>query len=694
MPISRAESHNHHSSALQQDFHPKALLHDIFVSADKRFPQSNIHVLLQDALGPLSSAFRFVVYHAATQLHQVASASMPEDRYFNSNIQPNPDNEYEYNEPLILRRHAWADRDGFIIERLRHLGVETLGELQTILLYWTCSLRYGDAQTPIVHTDSLYRPILAVLQLLSTHDPSHVHAPKEQLQDYALDVVYHKSVVHFLQKHTELVHAFIASDSFQKLSREFQNAHIAAHHKVSSNETIAIAMLAGHYLFKFERTSANHSPSQRFLSNPDVYHAHIEEFIRTCCCITPPEPCIYPDDVSLVSQKVLNLNALKQTDVKTHHTALLSESVEEPTSLSTDSLPRLGPKDAVSKTQQQCETIASTFEEQCLTRMKHEIHRKKVEDKLFTLIEKRAPWMIIDPKRRRTLMQTLIGNFFMLKVDTQDGPQYTAKDWLPFTDGYLGADNTDPIPDIVPPERETTMQDLVAIIKDIFDGQTGLTNEQAYRNQVQKIYQYTPQILAFLLHNALVPESLQTLTGVMMDRDALSEKFLARSGPPWEQDINTVNRFLAEGGLDLAQKVMLYSQVFDFIRGIETNVVLSTQPLSKKLKHMFRGKWRKYDFSSVGDLMLSENILITIKDGEHRVRMLNNDKKTKSNKKGWVLKDWLEFLELVFGWDTHDMKFLRWSSYWDIYNVMFRISDDCICRYRKNLYNTMMLQQA
>lgn len=355
---------------------------------------------------------------------------------------------------------------------------------------------------------------------------------------------------------------------------------------------------------------------------------------------------------------------------------------------------KIGPPEVVDELMKMGIEISALYKKCFLPKMKAEIHRKNVENMILALLRKRAPWMIIDPQNRRTLMQTLIGNFIMCKADTVEGPKFTASAWLPQSDGYLGADNIDSVPDFIPAEQEVSTAEMTNMMKDIFDGQGKQNDQEAYLQQVKKIYAHAPKILRFLASHQMVPENLRTLTSTMADPESLVQKFLDRSGPIFDQDINTVNRFLCNGGLDLAQKVMVYSQVFDFVRGVETNLVLSTCPLSERLKQMFGGKWKNSNFSQESDHMIEENIAITLKDGEHRMHMLDNNKKVKNLKRNWLLKDWQEYLEKVFCWDINDMKFLRWSSYWDAYNILMRVSDECICRYRKNLYNPMMLKQA
>ena len=50
-----------------------------------------------------------------------------------------------------------------------------------------------------------------------------------------------------------------------------------------------------------------------------------------------------------------------------------------------------------------------------------------------------------------------------------------------------------------------------------------------------------------------------------------------------------------------------------------------------------------------------------------------------------------EQLEVVFGWDTTAMKYLRWQEMWNVWNTL-GAAWDCICFTRKTIFNPKILK--
>lgn len=171
-----------------------------------------------------------------------------------------------------------------------------------------------------------------------------------------------------------------------------------------------------------------------------------------------------------------------------------------------------------------------------------------------------------------------------------------------------------------------------------------------------------------------------------LDSTDLAVKILERFGPIADNDPLVVNRFFPEGFAQF-QKSAVYRYVFEFVRGVETHLIASTSP-EETLARTFAGKWKNHVFSDVHEDVIAKAIEKTLTDASHRIRILNHEQGVKRK----TLKDWQEYFEKIFGWDTFDMWFLRWEKFWDVWHTLGG-AWDCICFSRKSIFNPRVLQQ-
>jgi hypothetical protein len=150
---------------------------------------------------------------------------------------------------------------------------------------------------------------------------------------------------------------------------------------------------------------------------------------------------------------------------------------------------------------------------------------------------------------------------------------------------------------------------------------------------------------------------------------------------------DVVNRFFPGGFADF-QTMTEHRYATDFVRGVETQLVLSERSFPEKLQRRFGGKWVNNDFSQVSGAAVEDAIAKTLAIGSHRIDKLNHERGVKRE----TLKDWQEFAEKSLGWDTHEMKFLRWESFWNVWNTLGP-GWDCICFSRKPIFNAETLRQ-
>ena len=621
----------------------------------------------------VESAWRYGRYHRVRAKDKEKAEKLEEHHYFDPEIKPTPDRRREYNDPAFFRRNDTWERDGEFVMGLVRQGGETIGEVQDLLLLYTNNLNITE-DGEVLAVDRFRRPLLRTLAF-STIDTE----AEKKLTQFSEETAYHKLVSRYFQVFPEAVREFTENPNFPTLREQFENAHIAAKH--AKPETVAAAMLTGHYLLGFEGGPAEQSQSQKFIPDSGEYHKTIGEILDLMSdCPLPPSPTGH------------RRNDLAETvSAFSHDMARAKMETTRPEYAGNWNAPLKYPGFDMDKCAREFDE--TYYGKVILPRLSAEIRRHGDEMRFLDRVCELFPILVTDPEGRRTLAQALIGNIVMARAEAGPGKlQFTASDWMPFVEGYLGPDKDKrKIPEIGPIPEKTGIHEVAETVKNIFDGSN-------YETQVEKIYAAAPTVLSYLCHGEESSEQVRNLGCVISDQNLLAERFLDRLGPIKDQDILTVNRFFREGGLSEAQKFTAYRMVFDFVRGVETNLILDREgkgiaETATHLERRFAGKWKPQDFSNRSNEGVEAAIVKVVTDGDHRIDMLNHEPEVVEDKSKWTLKDWQEHLETIFAWDVHDMKYLRWSKYWNAYNTALGVAIECICPLRKSIFNPRVFQQ-
>ena len=548
-----------------------------------------------------------------------------------------------------IPRHVQFEREGDMFTDLRHRGAWSIGEHQEAFRQLIARGSHVD-ETGSVHMDDELASILVEVRTMS--DPTiQPEQASEEMQKYLREYIYHYTVVQTLKQHPEITDTFIDSGLYSKYALSFKDIHLSSHGL--SEREVAEMMIAGYYLSQFEGSSSmTTSPSQRLMGRVEGYESAIREFtdIHSACEIPLPERGQGGKDAQERDLALLMMRTENRKNVYKRASRLDSDTHQK----------------LVEEGRQRLHDI------------KHQIRRNTFHQNVLNKMDASKLPLAIDEHRRKGLFPTIIANIGLATVPGER--RITAQSWFPKSDGYL--------PDGKPLQelREDAPVDIQHAIAYIFNGATE-QGKSAYDLQDTRIYEMTPSILRFLQTDTSIPENvrefMQSLTS-----DALFARVISTFGSANEQDPNIVNRFFPDG-LSEFQLMTVYRYVFEFVRGVETQLIFETEPKrSKKLKRRFLGKWENLNFSEVAPEITQKAVQHVLKNGAHRIDILNHRPDAKKS----TLKDWQEYFETAFGWDTMDMKFLRWQNHWNI-NHTLGGAWDCICFSRKGVFDPEVFQK-
>ncbi|MEK7105857.1 MAG: hypothetical protein AAB895_00690, partial [Patescibacteria group bacterium] len=297
---------------------------------------------------------------------------------------------------------------------------------------------------------------------------------------------------------------------------------------------------------------------------------------------------------------------------------------------------------------------------------------------------------------------TFIGNLMLRTVDIH-GEKRFAFPWLKRASGYLGADREKELPAIT----EAREIGLDEVMRDIFSGQVG-DEGHPYLSQEARIFKHSGTILKYLASNELVPVSVRKFVASLSSTDSII-RVLETMGNISDNDPNIISRFFPEGVGEF-HLASIHRYLFDFVRGVESNLVLGAKDQGFVAKvGVWAGNWRNRDFSKLDSQRINAAVEETLHDGHSRLLELNHAVGD-INKMATVLglntdemsqlsqdeyratwKTLQEQLEVVFGWDTTAMKYLRWQEMWNVWNTL-GAAWDCICFTRKTIFNPKILK--
>jgi len=642
--------------------------------------------------------------------------------------------------PLV--RHFDFEHEGWVIQELRNNGVHTIGELQDVLrMLFDQGICVENKTVVDIETardilqdldpDQDYSPMTSTqiftaikdvdLETLSSYGiiPEYqviidqdlasraeqilLLACPEMDQDQAQlmlekavqDRAYYELILAQIKLNPQLVEDFMDSPVFVAHNQAFIDAHLAA--LGQTNRDIAEAMLAGYYLYIYERVDNPYdSNSQHYLADTINYHQDIQAFLDEYATGE-----IIQSEYSFANHKTGRIPALAISPEVTRDeifAALIQDfyTMDEIDSL--DLCLRSIDGEIKNKIIKKFDQNIDKARAQRLRHATHQVFLGKIQKTLH---------ITVDPEQRKGVFPTLIANLAINHVKDPEGQPYLlSATWLPGNHGYLLRDGSK-LPeleelvsmanqDLEQPEvsahgqaREEQNQGIInrrleQSIKYIFgiDHFTRMagSDETEFDQliaQEERIITETPVILEFLSQSQQVPENVREFIGEILSGN-LTQKILETYGSISEQDPNIISMFypkVAEFVLSVG-----FRYAFDFVRGIETNLLIQKGMISRLRAQVF-DNWHPHDFSQVTSEALTQALDQTLDDGQHRLQILNHEVKDMEN-----LKDVQEKLEIIFGWNTQDMKFLRWSQLWSVWNTLGG-TWDCVCFSRKTVFN-------
>lgn len=588
---------------------------------------------------------------------------------------------------FYYKRHMVLEREGMFFTGLRHIGIHTIGEMQN-------ASRVLFDQGWCIHPDTLELQIDE--QLLKTWirirnlpfecqnclDDAQNETARIEAEAYIQEQAYYRFIMEKL-KGSGLVQSFVQSSLYRKYAMEFKDRHAASFG--ATEMKTAQSMLAGIYLYLFEGISnPDDSPSQTYLAHIPEYHDALIQYLRNYQGEKPPLPEKWSGDLLQERKKVL--------------TRLLSTfSPEDRVATGfTDFRIRDEVRDAVLK-----ETLHA------IGHAKKQVARNSVHRKVIETFHNLGLIVSEGAQSRVGMGEVFVSNLTLRTVDIHKEKRFVFP-WLKQAGGYLGADSERDLPDI--PEAENMGID--AVIQDIFSGETDET-EHPYVAQEARIFAHSGTILKYLCENEQVPVSVRKFIQNLTSQESIVH-ILETMGDISNNDPNIVNRFFPDG-LEKFHRASMYRYVFDFVRGCESNIVLQQGSKSGGIHaltawaDMWIGNWRSRDFSTIGDGEIEEALHETLLDAHSRLLELNHavddidkmeaalnltqDEKEKILEEPYRMtwKTMQETLEVVFGWDTTSMKFLRWKEFWNVWHTL-GATWDCICFARKTVFNPKSLK--
>jgi hypothetical protein len=579
-------------------------------------------------------------------------------------------NEY----PLV--RHADLEHEGWVIATLRDNGVHTIGELQALLrLLLNQGTNYDPHSQQLIMDPDLALRAMEILRL-ACPTMSQDEAG-EEIMRASEDRTYFQLMVYRLHQCPDFVTGFMQSAAFQAHENAFVDRHLAG--LGQTHRDIAYAMLAGYYLFGFEGVSADCSNSQHYLAGVEHYHQDLAAFIANYSGTLPP---LLDHTASRSDKFMAIIESFDQTELT--------------------NLPICQHRlDAATK-----QTVITCFDSH-IGRAREEKTRHSTHQALLSVLSRIIP-LAVDPRHRKGIFPTLIANVALQHVRGEDGrPRALSATWLPGNGGYLLRDgqklpelesqHSVANPELEQPQinaaesdRETQKQEIInrrlsrSLDYILGMGEFALPPNSTASDarqliaQEHRIMSEAPVILEYLSLSDQVPAHVRQYIGEILSGN-LAQRIIETFGSLADQDPNIIGRFFPDGLHDFVQ-VATYRYVFDFIRGIETNLLLR-RDIFTRLKTQSFGLWHPHDFSQTSQAQLAEVVATVLQDGAHRIAWLNHEVSQVR-----TLKDLQDKIELMFGWNTEDMKYLRWSGFWTIWNTLGG-AWDCVCFCRKTVFN-------
>lgn len=589
---------------------------------------------------------------------------------------------------FYYKRHTKLEREGLFFTGLRHMGAHSIGEMQCegrVLFDEGWKIDTQNEEVKI--DDRLLERWVSIRNLpFERFDnqilPEQREMARNEAIEYITEQAYFRLILEKL-KDSELVKSFVRSDVYKKYAIEFKDRHAASYG--ATEIKTAESMIAGAYLLLFEGVPHPlQSPSQSYMAEVPGYHKAVLEYLEQ-----------YKGSKPDFSPKVIG----RTVDEKSAIVNELIKTFKEDELVSTGLTEIRCSNEILEKVLEESET--------CMVHAKGEMYRNPVHRKVIEVFHNFG-LIVSDGARSRVGMgDTFIGNLMLRSVDIYGERRFTFP-WIKRASGYLGADRERELPALT----EETSTPITEVFKDIFSGEVDELGHP-YLTQEAKVFKHAGTILKYMGEDTRAPLSVRKFVQSLSSRESLI-KVLETMGSIGDNDPNIVNRFFPNGVGEF-QLASIYRYVFDFVRGVESNLVLAQGEQRGGIHKlaafadMWAGNWRNRDFRNIDDKVISEAVTETFKDGHSRLIELNHavgdinkmakalgldSKEMEEVSKEEYSATWKtlqEKLEVVFGWDTTGMKYLRWQELWNVWNTL-GAAWDCICFTRKTIFNPKPLK--
>lgn len=539
-------------------------------------------------------------------------------------------------------------REEQMFTELRHMGVWGVGELQTMNQALFARAICLDKDSGRVVIDQDLAGLWLRTRMISLHDETASGESKanDEMLKHATEKIYFKVVKTYLKENPALVDAFLNSPEYTRFAMEFKDKNLSS--LGLTERGVAIDMLSNVYLSMFEGGKLEDSSSQAYLARIPGFHKSLRAFIITNRDVAPPLPDVVDAKRDQPGELSLLFSLLKNREYPFTKFNLSEKRKSELVDMS----------------------------EKSLVKIRHMIKRNAVDRGILSRLDS-TPVVTME----RGTYPTMIANVGLARVSEEK--KFTVSSWLK-ADLYI-PDGRSLMP-IKGREQVPSGSEIVEVVKGVFNGKVE-PGVKAFESQEKRIFGAAPLLFAFLQRGEMVPDNIRQFMTTLSSPE-LAVKLLERMGPITENETLIVNRFFPDG-LSSFQGSAEHRYVFDFLRGVETNLILlQSKSPREAIIRKFGGQWKNSDFSGVDPGLMQKAIENTLKDASHRIRVLNHE----AGEKRETLKDYQEFFEKALGWDTFDMWFLRWDKFWDVWHTLGG-TWDCICFSRKTIFNPRVLQQ-
>ena len=530
-------------------------------------------------------------------------------------------------------RDSTFELEGDMIARLRSNGARTVPRVQELLRVLAATSVSVSPEGRVSIAPEVLQPLRESYEMAFPESKGNFD---QEIQRYAERRVYHELADRYLEAHPDMVNRFVHSEEFATYAPDFIDRHLS--YIGATEQDVARGMLAGNSLYQFEKshqgvTSPEKSYSQRYLAssvaNSDGYMSKVENWIKH-------DSASVPSDIP----SLVKANAGAQP---------FPEVVEITPAL----------KQAVSNAAGDVSKVKGQLD-------RHDTHSflTKIAGKFGLTID-----------TRRSFSNNIIANFGLAKAEGV----YTVSAFFDSAraDGYLGpaVAGYKALPRFEAATRVPTQDEIVKVMQDILQS-------PSFEDQNKKIAEHAPILTSYFMNNPEVPANVRKFAGTLYS-DKFAQTVYQKLGKT--NDPNTFNRFFPDGSQDF-ENMNRYRYLFDLVHGTTTALVKSKGSHLQFFERVLAGKWRKYDFPATSQ-DVSAALKTSLQAGSGRLAKLEGDPS-----QSHTIVDTRDKLEVWFGWDTYDMKFLRNADHWDEWSAMGG-GWNCICFTRKTLFNPFTLRQ-